>query len=172
MTLVARARDADHARALYGLGVTDAVPETDRGEPAALRGGAGRSRRADGSRHRLDPREAGRVSARSWPRPARPSGRARYARRDERERLQALLRERQRSPTEGPRIDRAPSQRALWLPRRENPASEVAAGPSQVERAAHLTVERGRIGRAALKERAGESRAPPANVAGQRAIRT
>jgi len=28
MTLVARARDADHARALYGLGVTDAVPET------------------------------------------------------------------------------------------------------------------------------------------------
>ncbi|HZZ60314.1 MAG TPA: cation:proton antiporter [Roseiarcus sp.] len=26
--LVARARDADHARALYGLGVTDAVPET------------------------------------------------------------------------------------------------------------------------------------------------
>ena len=28
MTLVARARDADHARALYELGVTDAVPET------------------------------------------------------------------------------------------------------------------------------------------------
>ena len=28
ITLVARARDADHARALYGLGVTDAVPET------------------------------------------------------------------------------------------------------------------------------------------------
>ena len=28
VTLVARARDADHARALYGLGVTDAVPET------------------------------------------------------------------------------------------------------------------------------------------------
>jgi K+:H+ antiporter len=28
VTLVARARDADHARALYRLGVTDAVPET------------------------------------------------------------------------------------------------------------------------------------------------
>jgi len=28
VTLVARARDADHARTLYGLGVTDAVPET------------------------------------------------------------------------------------------------------------------------------------------------
>ena len=28
VTLVARARDADHARALYELGVTDAVPET------------------------------------------------------------------------------------------------------------------------------------------------
>ena len=28
VTLVARARDADHARALYDLGVTDAVPET------------------------------------------------------------------------------------------------------------------------------------------------
>jgi CPA2 family monovalent cation:H+ antiporter-2 len=28
VTLVARAHDADHARALYGLGVTDAVPET------------------------------------------------------------------------------------------------------------------------------------------------
>ena len=28
ITLVARARDADHARALYSLGVTDAVPET------------------------------------------------------------------------------------------------------------------------------------------------
>jgi CPA2 family monovalent cation:H+ antiporter-2 len=28
VTLVARARDADHAHALYGLGVTDAVPET------------------------------------------------------------------------------------------------------------------------------------------------
>jgi CPA2 family monovalent cation:H+ antiporter-2 len=28
MTLVARARDAEHARELYGLGVTDAVPET------------------------------------------------------------------------------------------------------------------------------------------------
>ena len=28
LTIVARARDADHARALYGLGVTDAVPET------------------------------------------------------------------------------------------------------------------------------------------------
>jgi CPA2 family monovalent cation:H+ antiporter-2 len=28
VTLVARARDASHARALYGLGVTDAVPET------------------------------------------------------------------------------------------------------------------------------------------------
>jgi CPA2 family monovalent cation:H+ antiporter-2 len=28
VTLVARARDADHARALYGLGATDAVPET------------------------------------------------------------------------------------------------------------------------------------------------
>jgi CPA2 family monovalent cation:H+ antiporter-2 len=28
ITLVARARDADHARALYALGVTDAVPET------------------------------------------------------------------------------------------------------------------------------------------------
>ena len=28
LTLVARARDADHARTLYGLGVTDAVPET------------------------------------------------------------------------------------------------------------------------------------------------
>ncbi len=28
VTLVARARDSDHARALYGLGVTDAVPET------------------------------------------------------------------------------------------------------------------------------------------------
>ena len=28
VTLVARARDAEHARALYALGVTDAVPET------------------------------------------------------------------------------------------------------------------------------------------------
>ena len=28
MTLVARAHDANHARALYALGVTDAVPET------------------------------------------------------------------------------------------------------------------------------------------------
>ena len=28
VTLVARARDADHARGLYDLGVTDAVPET------------------------------------------------------------------------------------------------------------------------------------------------
>jgi monovalent cation:H+ antiporter-2, CPA2 family len=28
MTLVARARDAEHARTLYSLGVTDAVPET------------------------------------------------------------------------------------------------------------------------------------------------
>ena len=28
VTLVARARDASHARALYQLGVTDAVPET------------------------------------------------------------------------------------------------------------------------------------------------
>ncbi|MBV8663548.1 MAG: NAD-binding protein, partial [Hyphomicrobiales bacterium] len=28
MTLIARARDADHARVLYQLGVTDAVPET------------------------------------------------------------------------------------------------------------------------------------------------
>ena len=28
LTIIARARDADHARALYGLGVTDAVPET------------------------------------------------------------------------------------------------------------------------------------------------
>jgi CPA2 family monovalent cation:H+ antiporter-2 len=28
ITLVARARDADHAKALYALGVTDAVPET------------------------------------------------------------------------------------------------------------------------------------------------
>ena len=28
VTLVARARDADHARALYEIGVTDAVPET------------------------------------------------------------------------------------------------------------------------------------------------
>ena len=28
VTLVARARDADHARALYQLGATDAVPET------------------------------------------------------------------------------------------------------------------------------------------------
>ena len=28
VTLVARARDADHAQALYELGVTDAVPET------------------------------------------------------------------------------------------------------------------------------------------------
>ena len=32
-----------------------------RGEPAALRGGAGRHRRADGPRHRLDPRKARRV---------------------------------------------------------------------------------------------------------------
>ena len=36
-------------------------PRDDRGEPPALRGGAGRYRRADGSGHRLDPREAGRV---------------------------------------------------------------------------------------------------------------
>jgi CPA2 family monovalent cation:H+ antiporter-2 len=28
VTLVARARDADHARALYALGATDAAPET------------------------------------------------------------------------------------------------------------------------------------------------
>ena len=48
MTLVARARDAEHARALYDLGVTDAVPETIEASLQLSRGGAGRYRRADG----------------------------------------------------------------------------------------------------------------------------
>ena len=61
VTLVARARDADHARGALPAWRDGRGARDDRGEPAALRGGAGRYRRADGSGHRLDPREAGRV---------------------------------------------------------------------------------------------------------------
>ena len=56
--IVARARDADHARHLYELGATDAVPETVEASlqlsEAALVG----PRRADWAGDRLDPREA------------------------------------------------------------------------------------------------------------------
>jgi hypothetical protein len=41
---------------------------------------------------------------------------------------------------------------ALWLPRSENPASEVAAGPVQDEGTTDLAIERGRIGCAALEK--------------------
>ena len=56
--IVARARDADHARHLYGLGATDAVPETveaslQLSEAALVGFGI-----ADRAAYRLDPREA------------------------------------------------------------------------------------------------------------------
>ena len=61
VTLVARARDADHARALYELGVTDAVPETIEASLQLSEAVLVDHRRADGPGHRLDPREARRV---------------------------------------------------------------------------------------------------------------
>ena len=60
ITLVARARDADHARALYGLGVTERCPRRSR-RACSSRRRCWSTRRADGPRHRLDPREARRV---------------------------------------------------------------------------------------------------------------
>ena len=81
VTLVARARDADHARTLYGLGVTDAVPETveaslqlseavlvDLGVPMGLVIASIHEKRDD--------------SASCSPSPARLSARARHAARD------------------------------------------------------------------------------------------
>ena len=120
LTLVARARDADHASTLYELGVTDAVPETieaslqlseavlvDLGVP--MGSSSPRSTRSATN------------SARSWPPLARPSGRARYAPRDGREPLRAAaqrasaLRRRM-----GPRID---DQATEWF------QSAASAGP-------------------------------------------
>ena len=69
LTIVARARDADHAKRALRARRHRRGARDDRGEPAALRGGAGRHRRADGPRHRLDPREARRIpqdSGRRW----------------------------------------------------------------------------------------------------------
>ena len=78
--IVSRARDAAHARHLYQIGVTDAVPETIEASllfsEAALIGlGV-----ADGTGHRLDPREARRIPPRT------AAGRRRYpaCRRDDR----------------------------------------------------------------------------------------
>ena len=61
LTLVARARDAAHAKTLYDLGVTDAVPETIEASLQLSGGGARGYRRADGHRHRLHPRETRRI---------------------------------------------------------------------------------------------------------------
>ena len=62
LTIVARARDAAHARALYKLGANRRRAGNHGGEPAIVRGRAGRHRRADGPRHRLDPRAARHLS--------------------------------------------------------------------------------------------------------------
>ena len=59
--IFSRARDAAHARHLYALGVTDAVPETIEASLQLLGDGAGGHRRADRAGHRLDPRQARRV---------------------------------------------------------------------------------------------------------------
>ena len=65
IVIVSRARDAAHARHLYRIGVTDAVPETieaslQLSEAALI--GLGTGHRAG---HRLDPRKARRVPART-----------------------------------------------------------------------------------------------------------
>ena len=64
MPVVSRARDADHARHLYAIGVTDAVPETIEAslllsEAALIGFGV-----ADGTGGRFHPRKARRVPAR------------------------------------------------------------------------------------------------------------
>ena len=56
LLIMVRARDARHAAHLYAIGATDAVPETHRGQPATVRGGAGGDRRPDGSGDRHHPR--------------------------------------------------------------------------------------------------------------------
>ena len=58
LILIARARDDQHAMRLYGLGVTDAVPETTEAQSAAGRKHPGRPGRAHGSGPGLDPRTA------------------------------------------------------------------------------------------------------------------
>ena len=67
LPIIARARDTDHAAALYRAGVTDAVPEALEASLQLSRGGAGRHRRGDGPGDRLDPRKAKPSSGpRSW----------------------------------------------------------------------------------------------------------
>ena len=61
LTIVARARDARHATALYALGVDDAVPENFEASLQLSRGRARRHRRADGPCHRLGARAPRRV---------------------------------------------------------------------------------------------------------------
>ena len=65
IVIVSRARDAAHARHLYAIGVTDAVPETIEASlqlsEAALIGLG----QADRAGHRLDPRAARRIPART-----------------------------------------------------------------------------------------------------------
>ena len=72
MTLVARARDAEHARTLYSLGVTDAVPETIEASLQLSEAVLVDLGIPDGPGHRLDSREARRI-----PQAAGGRGRAR-----------------------------------------------------------------------------------------------
>ena len=64
LPIIARARDTDHAAALYRAGVTDAVPETLEASLQLQRGGAGRHRRGDGPGDRQHPRKAQRAARR------------------------------------------------------------------------------------------------------------
>ena len=59
VTLVARARDAESRPRALSTRRDRRRARDDRGKPAAVGGGAGRSRRADGPGYRIDPREAG-----------------------------------------------------------------------------------------------------------------
>jgi monovalent cation:H+ antiporter-2, CPA2 family len=68
LIIIARARDASQAKALYELGVTDAVPETIEASLQTLRSGAHRNRYPYGSRHCLNPPTAGRIPC-IFPRP-------------------------------------------------------------------------------------------------------
>ena len=62
LTIVARARDAAHAAALYRAGATDAVPETLESSLQLAEGGAGGHGCRDGARDRLHPRQARRAA--------------------------------------------------------------------------------------------------------------
>ncbi len=54
--IFSRARDGAHARHLYAIGVSDAVPETVEASLQLSETRARRHRRAHGARARLDPR--------------------------------------------------------------------------------------------------------------------